>query len=304
MSSTTFCRASSPIDPSNVNLITATNISSEIEQSNQTMTFSPESASRIHIAYGILGSIFLFNFLSYLVSYKLDSTDLKPDESPETIKNRLPKRSEYIIVILLATYMLLGVADEITLTSFLPTFVVRNPHLKFTKSEAAYLSSAFWLSYTLSRLLSTILSFKLTPGKMIVFFHTILMTATVGMLAFMNTSKVFAWTGSILVSFGLSPYFGNVFIWGVQYILLGHTYMSILMVCICVGAMVPSALIGRVIDAQPMVMLWSHAGLATALTLCAVVLLVYGKTGRLREHEQKMLEKKNEEMSTNSTYPL
>lgn len=252
--------------------------------------------SRIHLAYAIFGGIFILNGLSFAFSYRLDKTDPKPDKNPAASADDLPKKSKYIIIVLLAIYMLLGVADEITLTAFLPTFVVRNENLRFTKSEAAFLSSAFWMSYTVSRLLATILSFKWSPGKIMVFFHAIYMAATIALLAFVNSSRIAVWIGSILVAFGLSPFFGNVTIWGVQYILLTHKYMSVLMVCVCVGAMAPSSLIGQVIDTQPMVMIWSHTGLATALSVCAGILLMYGKSRLLSEFEQKKRDKKNTEM--------
>ncbi|OQR77553.1 sodium-dependent glucose transporter 1A-like [Tropilaelaps mercedesae] len=251
------------------------------------------SESRIDIAYAIIGGVFIFNALSCLFAYSLDSTDPKPDENPGTRQNELPMKTKYIIVTLVAVYMLIGVSDEITLSAYLSTFVVRNEHLRFSKSAGAYLSSVFWISFTASRLLVTILSLKLTPAKLIAFFHAILMVSTVSMLTFVNMSPVAAWLGTVMVAFGLAPYFGNATIWGVQYMVLTHYHMSFIMVSVCLGAMIPGLLIGPLIDSWPMVLMWGHTILATTLTLCGGALLLYGRTSLLRKLEQRKVERRD-----------
>lgn len=84
------------------------------------------------------------------------------------------------------------------MAAYLPTFVVRYEHLRLSKS--LYLS----------------------PAKLIALFSTIMVIASLGTLIFIDVSPIVIWLGTIMIAFGLSPYFGNVTIWGVQYIVLTH----------------------------------------------------------------------------------
>lgn len=246
--------------------------------------------SRIHLAYSIIAAVFFLNLTSYLLSYRLDSADPKPQKDITATDKDQAKKPKYVIVALLAIYMLIGVSDEIIWTAYLPTFVVRHKTLRWSKSAGAFISSAFWLSYTASRLIATLLTLYLRPEKLILIFQSILMIASIGTLLYVDVSPVIIWLGTITISFGLSPYFGNATIWGVQYILLTHGCMSILMVCVCTGAVLPGLLVGPFIDNWPMIVLWSHMMFATGLTVCGVVLVLYGNTPQLRAIAQKKLD--------------
>lgn len=63
--------------------------------------------------------------------------------------------------------------------------------------------------------------------------------------------------------------------------------MSVLIVCVCMGAMIPAALIGPHIDRWPMAVMWGHTVGASLLAICGVVLLLYGNTSTLQEIAQK-----------------
>ncbi|XP_022710098.1 sodium-dependent glucose transporter 1A-like isoform X2 [Varroa jacobsoni] len=249
------------------------------------------SASRIYFAYGIMGGILLAAAISIIVLYTFDRTDPKPGVDSPKSNEDLPQKSKYTIITLLSIYLFLGIIDEVTFSAYLPTFAVCQENLRLSKSSAAYLASAFWTSFTIGRLFATLLTLKFSPGKLIAVFHFILMIATLGMLFYIKESVLVVWLGTIMVSFGLGPFFGNATVWGIQYIVLTHNHMSVIFICVCAGMTIPGLLIGPFIDSYPMVLMWGHAVLATTLTGCAILLLIYGRTSLLQEFKRKKANK-------------
>ncbi|XP_003739063.1 sodium-dependent glucose transporter 1-like [Galendromus occidentalis] len=247
----------------------------------------PESKSRVSVAYAIMGTVFLANVVSILLSYCVDKTNPVPEKSPDSAAVELPKKMRYMIVFLTTTYISFGVVSEVGLANYIPTFVLRTEGLDFTKSSAAYLSSVFWSSYTLSRVVTTGLSFVVDVSKLIMGFQSILLFASIFMAVFIKNSTLVAWVGSAFLGFGIAPCFGNGTVWAVKYITLTHNCMCIIMVSICIGATLPALVIGPFIDTKPMSLMYGQVGVVIVLSLCAVLMLIYERNPRLREHHRK-----------------
>ena len=168
------------------------------------------------------------------------------------------------------------------------TFAISHPSLKFTKSNAAFLTSLFWTSYTVSRVVTTGLSLKCSPAQLIVGSHVMYLASAVFMILFLDTSPTLvAWLGTALLAFGLSPYWANGTAWSVQYVQLTPTSLGLVMVLISSGVILIPFFIGNQIAENPQFFLYSNTGLAVLLTAVAAALVLYGNTRKLKRHESQ-----------------
>ena len=168
------------------------------------------------------------------------------------------------------------------------TFAISHPSLRFTKSNAAFLTSLFWTSYTLSRVVSTGLSLKFSPAQLIVGCHVIYMAGALLMMLFLDTSpSLITWLGTAILAFGLSPYWSNSTAWSVQYIQLTPASMALITMLYSSGLMLIPFFLGNQIAENPRFFLVSNTGLAVLLTAIAIALIVFGNTKRLRKHSSQ-----------------
>lgn len=168
------------------------------------------------------------------------------------------------------------------------TFAVRYESLRFTKTNAAYLTSLFWAFYTLSRMVSTGLSLKFSPAKLIVLMHVIYVAAAVTLFLFIDYSPIVTWTCTAALAFGVSPYWANGTAWVVQYIQLTPRAMSVAVIIISSGVMTIPFIIGNRIEQYPTVFLYTNLSLAILLTVAGISLIIYGRTRTLRLHRQRL----------------
>ena len=205
-------------------------------------------------------------------------------------------RKQRIVLLLLALYLTVGVTCEFGFSAMVFAFAVGHPSLKFTKSQAAFLTSLFWASFTVSRVVTTGLSLKLSPSQLIVGSHIIYVASALFMMLLIDTSPAFiVWLGTAFVAFGLSPYWANVTAWSVQYIQLTPGSIGLIMMPASSGMMLIPFIIGNQISANPQYFLYCNTALALLLTAIAVAIIVYGNTEALREYKTK-----NESIEMNS----
>ncbi|XP_003748191.1 sodium-dependent glucose transporter 1 [Galendromus occidentalis] len=250
---------------------------------------SPErSGSRIFTAFCIIAAIHGINALSMIIPYCMDSSDFKASKETSYFKRDLPKHSRRTVLALLALYLTVGVTCEFGFSSMVFTFAVSHPSLHFTKSQAAFLTSLFWASYTVSRIVTTGLSLKFGVAQLIVGSHFIYVTSVVLMMFFLDTSPALVtWLGTALVAFGLSPYWSNGTAWSVLFIQLTPGSVGLIMVLISSGVMlIPFIVVSRISE-NPQFFLYSNTGLALLLTAVAAALILYGNTKALKKHKKE-----------------
>ncbi|XP_003748192.1 sodium-dependent glucose transporter 1 [Galendromus occidentalis] len=242
--------------------------------------------SRIFTAYSIIAAINAFIAISMIVSYCMDSTDFKPNKNATYFSENLGRTERRTVLTLLALYLTVGVTCEISFSAMVYTFAVNHSSLNFSKSQAAYLTSLYWASYTISRVFTTILSLTLSPAQLIVGSHFIYLSSALSMMLFINSSPMLSsWLGTALVAFGLSPYWANATAWSVQYVQLTPAALGPILVVISSGVMLIPFFIGNQIDKNPQFFLYSNTALALLLTALAATLIIYGNTKALVRHK-------------------
>ncbi|XP_022648460.1 sodium-dependent glucose transporter 1-like [Varroa destructor] len=234
------------------------------------------SDSRIFIPFAAFGAFYAICAVLMFLSYLVDSADIRQNEKKQTklSDRKVSRRMEFIIIFGLCIYVLLGVASEQNYASMISVYVIGS--LDFSKSSGAFLVSVFWAAFTFSRIVATGLSIKVNPMTMLCGSHIIVMFAAVTLTVLPRTEWIL-WSMTALYAFGLSPFFGNVCAWALQYVFLGHNYMAAIMMFVCIGAMMPPIILAPFIESHPIALMFSNIALAIIMTATAIGLLMLGR---------------------------
>ena len=152
----------------------------------------------------IFGFIFLptpnLNRISEMKPQNVEETDLNVEEKKFSFSKLISKENQMSLVIAL----LLGfyVGGEVAYGGLLSNYVVEQRI--GTEKMAAYLTSAFWLSFTIGRVLSAFISIYLDPRFYITASFSI---SIIGLALILIFSKlmVILWISSLLVGFFYGP---------------------------------------------------------------------------------------------------
>ena len=156
-----------------------------------------------------------------------------------------PKRIPYALVISAGLFLFFYVGAEISFSGWVYTYATT---LNLTSaSGAAYLTSAFWLSFTVGRLLSIPAATRFKPQQVIP-------AAVVGCLVFLGLgiafpgSGVMLWVVAIGLGFCMAPVWPTGFTLAGQSLNLTGRVSGLVLLGDSFGGMVLPWLIGRVID--------------------------------------------------------
>lgn len=120
------------------------------------------------------------------------------DESETHIKRTL-SHSEVILIVIVCLFFFLYAGAEVSFGGWIYTYSVKT--MLVNKTSAAYLNSAYWGAFTLSRLLSIPLATRLRPRKMMSLDLTGCVLS-IGIILFWPQSSWALWVGTI--GFGIS----------------------------------------------------------------------------------------------------
>lgn len=131
-------------------------------------------------------------------------TALKSPEIRKPPSKDESRRSNAVLVVLITLFFFLHVGAEISFGGWIYSYGLYMGIAQET--GAAYLTSAFWGSFTLSRLLSIPVSMKLKPRTMLIIDIVGGLTASIIILAG-SRSRFAVWTGTILMGFSIASLF-------------------------------------------------------------------------------------------------
>jgi MFS transporter, FHS family, Na+ dependent glucose transporter 1 len=182
-----------------------------------------------------------------------------------------PRHVPYNVVLAAALFLFFYVGAEIAFGGWVYTYAVE---LKLAPAvQAAYLTSGFWLSFTIGRLLSVPLATRFTPRQMIT-------AALLGCLFFMGLVFVFAdsvavlWIAALGVGFCMAPVYPSGFTLAVQGLKLTARASGVILLGDSFGGMVLPWLVGQVLEAAgPRAMVYLVLGSLVCDTLAFVGLL-------------------------------
>jgi FHS family Na+ dependent glucose MFS transporter 1 len=152
----------------------------------------------------------------------------------------------YSVVLTAALFLFFYVGAEIAFGNWVYTYAVE---LKLALAvQAAYLTSGFWLAFTVGRLLSVPLATRFAPRQIIT-------VALLGCVFFMGLVFVFAdsvavlWLAALGVGFCMAPVYPSGFTLAVQGLRLTARASSVILLGDSFGGMILPWLVGQVLEA-------------------------------------------------------
>ncbi len=194
----------------------------------------------------------------------------------------------YTVILMGALFLFFYVSAEIGFGGWIYTYAVE---LKLTLAvQAAYLSSGFWLAFTIGRLLSVPLATRYTPRQII--------TMTLfGCIFFMGLIFMFAhsisvlWIAVIGVGFCMGPIYASGFTLVVQGFKLTAWVSTIILLGDSVGCMILPWLIGEVLNITgPRAMVYFVLGSLLCNLLAFVWLIRARAKVVMMNHKAKLIE--------------
>ncbi|XP_077498861.1 sodium-dependent glucose transporter 1B-like isoform X3 [Amblyomma americanum] len=228
---------------------------------------------RLSWAFGIVsGFIFLVAILMFIV-YLLDRSDYKPSPAPSNqSQNCRVNRFAYTLLALLGCYIMVYLGLECSFGQMLPTFAVESD-LQMTKSEAAYLTSLFFLTFTVARIGSIFWSAVASPSCILLTCQVLLVITFALLPIFGASSATWLWALSGVAGVGLAAVFAAAVSYAVQFLVITNTMMSVVTVSASLGTMVPPVLVGMFIEQDAMVL--AYVCIAAALLMNVLFLAMH-----------------------------
>jgi FHS family Na+ dependent glucose MFS transporter 1 len=157
-----------------------------------------------------------------------------------------PRHIPYSVVLAATLFLFFYVGAEIAFGGWVYTYAVE---LKLASTvQAAYLTSGFWLAFTVGRLVSVPLATRFGPRQIIT-------VALLGCVLFMGLVFVLAdsaavlWAAALGVGFCMAPVYPSGFTLAVQGLQLTARASSIILLGDSCGAMILPWLVGQVLEA-------------------------------------------------------
>ena len=161
--------------------------------------------------------------------------------SPEHASVAVSRSQLAPIVIAGMVFLFFYVSAELTFAGWLPTYAVT---LKLTDAAtAAFLTSMFWLSFTIGRLVSIPLAIRFSSGQ-ILSAALVSCAAFLGLLVALPGSPVVLWITAIGVGFTMAPMWPSGYNLAVQSIRLTAGIGAVILLGDSIGAMVLPGLTG------------------------------------------------------------
>ena len=172
-----------------------------------------------------------------------------------TDENGAPTKVFYPLIIAAALYLFFYVGAEITYGGWIYTYATT---LNISSAAgAAYITSGFWLSFTIGRLVSIPVATRFTPSQVI---PAALLgcLAILGLVVVLPGSNTLLWIVTLVLGFCMAPIWPMGFTLAGQSLKLTSRLSSFILMGDSFGGMVLPWLVGQVIDltgAQSMVLL-------------------------------------------------
>lgn len=180
-----------------------------------------------------------------------------------------------IVLVLMLMHIYYGL--EISFGSYALTFAVHS-HLKLSKSTGAYLTAAFWSSYTFPKVLAFFLVKWIGSEKTIVCSLVVTLIGNVVLVPFGNDSPLCLWIGTVIVGIGMSSNWGCMFSYVEEIFYLTSSMGSFMIGAAMAGDFVFPTLISMVIEQKPTFLLWTICSYSIAITILFLMIMGLRRT--------------------------
>lgn len=155
---------------------------------------------------------------------------------------------------------------------FLPTFAV-NTELNLSPSTAAMMSSAAALAFTVGRCLSIPLAIKLRPQTILYSNHILMLTGTMILAVYANSSETMLWLGNVILGLGFSSVYASIYAFLENQFRVTNRVGSIFVFAGGLTAAVSPSLVGQYIEASPLILVWFN--LVCCLLCLSIMFIIH-----------------------------
>lgn len=185
-----------------------------------------------------------------------------------------------ILLVMLFMHTYLGL--EISFGSYLTTFVVKSG-LPLTKSDGAHITTTFWATFTLFRVLTVFYIEYVRTEANILASLVIILLANCFLVPFGDTSVPFLLTGVCLIGIGTSSVWASLFGYMEEFFPVTSFIGSLIVISAVTGEFVFPYVISNFIDHYPRILIWVtlFCSVSTSLLFLLIMLLCRVKLKRL-----------------------
>ena len=166
------------------------------------------------------------------------------DPATESIDTATTPQTPVRILAVIAFFFVLYVGVEIGFSGWIKTYA-EGIHL--TGNAPTFLNTAFWVSFTLGRLLAVLLARRVRPGLMLAgsCALTVLLLAA---MALADGAHVMVWVTTILIGIAVAPQFATMIAYAEEHITLSGRSTSWFVSAAGIGGLTLPFLIGQLLD--------------------------------------------------------
>lgn len=171
-------------------------------------------------------------------------------------KEKVNQDSKFTFPVIILNFILLFLicGTEIGYAQMLTTHVVKGP-LQLTSSTGSYMTSMFWASFCLSRLISVFLAIKFSNLTLIVS-DLVITAAGAAVLLFLSSYEWSVWVSSVLLGAGMASFFASAVGWVDNYIAVTNKMIAIFTVGAAIGQMFIPFIISYFMEILPKVLIY------------------------------------------------
>lgn len=225
-----------------------------------------------NVAYGylIIGMTILPSSLLYFAVHIASKNALKidsgNDKQDQAAFGKEPRKA--VLIGQMFVFFMIYVGLEVGFGGLLSLYVVRTFCLSGQK--AAFMTSLFWGSTGIGRMLGVPISFFLTPAQMLLGNVSLILVALVFMVTLVETHPAILWCSVVSAGIGMSTIYPSAYLWCSRYIKIKGAATSVFNVGGSIGSMVLPLATGVLVD-----VLSPNAFVFSMLALALVLLLLY-----------------------------
>lgn len=259
--------------------------------SNGTMstTISPEpiEESQIQVPFYIIGGFVALVSLTIIPLIRFhregyeeevhEPGDLKVDASTDiqSIIKRSPKARLMVLAHAAAIFFFLEGMD-LTNGSYFFTFLI-STGLKVSKSQAAYIDSAYVAANTLAKLAGVLIGLRVKPVHVMLVNFGLLSVANIMFYLYMDSSESALLVASILQGAAFGTAWANLLALLSNYLTITNSVVTLIVVSDMISAAIYPIIIGGRITSYPIVLVYLNAGSIVMSFIFFISLLLYIK---------------------------
>lgn len=198
------------------------------------------------------------------------SEDLHLFSTPES-REKCFKRWQKVVTALSLVFMHLYYGIEVAYGTYIATFVQLCP-LQLSESTGAYMSSAFWFTFTTFKLLAALYLEWIGTELNIAISLAVMLLGNFILLPFGEVNEYALWVGTVIVGIGTATIWASYFAYLEQFFTISKSVTVSLMVASLLGDFVLPIIIANFIQETPRVFLWVY--LAASVTMTIIFSLV------------------------------